>query len=480
MDSAAPRLAGVWDSAVAKRALLILLAALFVGANWPWHLDNYDQAKQAWVAYEIAQGGDWWFQHTPRGRLATKPPLMGWMSAALYAVGLPWDWAWRLPSLVAAGALGVVVFRCGQRLWAGVGGWVALAAFGLNFLTPRLAGLVRTDMLLALGIALCGALMLHRAGAGGPWTLPERLGFGAAMTAALFTKGPVIYAFLVPGLVAWLILAPRGRKRDVWCGWLPWMVPLGLFAGWVAAGALKVPEFYEQVVLREFFSRFDQSLKPHERQQPWWFYFPHLLHKFLPWSLLLLGLAVFSQNARRAVRRRPEALWLACWALGGLLFMTLVPSKRVDRIFPVIPPLALLLVAMAGACGCGARVRAWCAAGVLAGAAVWGGTFAVMAAWGWRENARGLVEFGRRVAEESRGAVIVAGRDEGLAIYAGVRGFTGRGEAARLHRQGRDLVVPERLVGHEPFEFLKPSQAAFASGKRPSGDNYLFFRGVAP
>jgi hypothetical protein len=41
----------------------------------------------------------------------------------------------------------------------------------------------------------------------------------------------------------------------------------------------------------------------------------------------------------------PETFWLLCWSIGGLIVMSLIPSKRVDRIFPVIPPLCLLLAA---------------------------------------------------------------------------------------------------------------------------------------
>jgi hypothetical protein len=39
----------------------------------------------------------------------------------------------------------------------------------------------------------------------------------------------------------------------------------------------------------------------------------------------------------------PGTFWLLCWSIGGLIVMSLIPSKRVDRIFPVIPPLCLLL-----------------------------------------------------------------------------------------------------------------------------------------
>ena len=44
----------------------------------------------------------------------------------------------------------------------------------------------------------------------------------------------------------------------------------------------------------------------------------------------------------------PETFWLVCWSFGGLIAMSLISSKRVDRIFPVVPPLCLLLGAQLG------------------------------------------------------------------------------------------------------------------------------------
>lgn len=48
-------------------------------------------------------------------------------------------------------------------------------------------------------------------------------------------------------------------------------------------------------------------------------------------------------SAESRQKMSPETVWLICWSLGGLLAMSLIPSKRVDRIFPIIPPLCLLL-----------------------------------------------------------------------------------------------------------------------------------------
>jgi hypothetical protein len=65
----------------------------------------------------------------------------------------------------------------------------------------------------------------------------------------------------------------------------------------------------------------------------------------------MIAIAFFELRSRnwrlRSVFREmsAETLWVLCWSIGGLIAMSLIPSKRVDRIFPVIPPLCLVLAA---------------------------------------------------------------------------------------------------------------------------------------
>src|SRR6266576_1415709 len=87
-----------------------LIIVLFATANLPWQLDDYDQAKQAFTSFEIVKEGHWLYQHTPHEHVATTPPLAGWISAAIFVVTRSWEVAWRLPSLLAALVLAVVLF----------------------------------------------------------------------------------------------------------------------------------------------------------------------------------------------------------------------------------------------------------------------------------------------------------------------------------------------------------------------------------
>ena len=189
-----------------------LIVVLFAIANLPWQLDDYDQAKQAFTSFEMVKEGHWLYQHTPHERVATKPPLVGWISAALFAVTRSWEIAWRLPSLVAALALAVVLFRAAKDAYGKVAAVIAVGAFGLNLLSPRLATLVRTDMPLALVIFLIGLLIWQKIRDGDEWKLRDQVYVFVLLTAAMLIKGPIVYAFLLPGIALFQLRRCQERR----------------------------------------------------------------------------------------------------------------------------------------------------------------------------------------------------------------------------------------------------------------------------
>src|ERR1041385_4352413 len=109
-----------------RRTLLALVVLFFAITNLPWTLDDYDQAKQAYTSFEMVGQGHWLYQHTPNESVATKPPLVGWVSAALYEITRWWDGAWRLPSLGAAFLLLWCLGREASEVYGPLGGLFAL------------------------------------------------------------------------------------------------------------------------------------------------------------------------------------------------------------------------------------------------------------------------------------------------------------------------------------------------------------------
>ena len=119
-----------------QRAVWVVAAIsflLFLIGNLPWQLDDYDQAKQAFTSFEMIKEGHWFYQQTPHERVATKPPLVGWISAGLFGITRSWELAWRLPSLLAAIALAVLLFRAASSAYGSIAGLVAIRCVWIEF-----------------------------------------------------------------------------------------------------------------------------------------------------------------------------------------------------------------------------------------------------------------------------------------------------------------------------------------------------------
>jgi 4-amino-4-deoxy-L-arabinose transferase-like glycosyltransferase len=433
-----------------------LMIVLFAITNLPWHLDDYDQAKQAFTSFEMVKQGHWIYQHTPNGWVATKPPLVGWISAGLVAVIRSWDWAWRLPAFLAALALLGLIVRAAAT-YGRVPALVAGCAFGFNLFTPRLATLVRTDMPLALILFAIGWLIWEKIRKHEAWNAKDRLVFFVLLSAGMLIKGPIVYAFLLPGIVAFAWRArARGETTTAWCGWWPWLASLAVFLIWVMGGIMRVPDFTEHVVIREFAGRFGETV---HRAQPLYFYLPHFLYRFAPWSVLLvllplLGAREQSLKIRDWLRAMsPETFWLVAWSLGGLLVMSFVPSKRIDRVFPIVPPLCLLLAAQVAELQKREKLRAMTARCCTI-AIVIGCLFTTAYATGkivvaHRQQSDAFATFGQEVRQEAaaRGLryEVIGGEDEGMLLYLRRNEFLAPGEAVAEWNDGTldGLVVPE-------------------------------------
>ena len=144
----------------------------------------------------------------------------------------------------------------------------------------------------------------------------------------------------------------------------------------------------------------------------------------------------------------PEIFWLLCWSIGGLIVMSLIPSKRVDRIFPVIPPLCLLLAAQIEPRSCShgpvgrpsravesektahravatgtalAHVYQWCTIALAVAILFTGGYTGWKVIDGYRDHRDALAVSGKHIRHEAEARqwryAAVSAKDEGLLLY---------------------------------------------------------------
>jgi 4-amino-4-deoxy-L-arabinose transferase-like glycosyltransferase len=465
-----------------KWIVLCLIVGFFAVTNLPWTLDDYDQAKQAYTSFEMVGQGHWLYQHTPNESVATKPPLVGWISAALFELTRWWEGAWRIPSLAAALALLWLIAKDATTAYGAGAGLISLSAFGLNLLSPRIATLVRTDMSLALVTFLIGRQIWSKIRRAEGWTLRDRAIAFVLLASAMLIKGPIIYAFILPGLIVYQILRRKRGAPSAWSGWWPWILSLGIFLVWTIGGIMTEPGFYESVVVREFAGRFTETI---HKPQPLYFYLPHLLHKFAPWSVLMivLGTVLWRGRERLALRMRPDTFWLVCWSVGGLIVMSIIPSKRVDRIYPLVPPLCLLLgaqIASAQVEEWSKKLRTWLAAVLIFACIFTGGYAAWKVGNGYHGRSDALLRFSRQVRQEAERNgwryAVVGGREEGMLLYLRRDHFLSPDDAVARWRSGQldALAVCNQPV--RPWHtLLSGAQLRLVSEKARALPQYSFF-----
>ena len=203
----------------------------------------------------------------------------------------------------------------------------------------------------------------------------------------------------------------------------------------------------------------------------------------------MIGIAAVGLRSRnwrlRSVFREmsPETFWLLCWSVGGLIVMSLIPSKRVDRVFPVIPPLCLLLaaqIASHNSCSQGSagrssrsiesdetahravairpgvpRVYRWSAIALAFAILFTGGYTGWKVITGYRDHRNALAAFGRNVRHEAEAHrwryEVVSAKDEGLLLYLGKTDFVMPADAVTEWNAGNlDALVASK----EKAEFL--------------------------
>jgi hypothetical protein len=165
--------------------------------------------------------------------------------------------------------------------------------------------------------------------------------------------------------------------------------------------------------------------------------------------------------------------------------MSLIPSKRVDRIFPAVPLLCVLLAAQLNyfrQCKHSELLfRRVIIAGILVSAVYAGGYAAARVIQGYRKQRDALEKFGREVRRSAQTShcryEVVRAPDEGLLLYLERPRFLTFDRAAKLWRAGTIdglvLGASDRLqLAQLPEMELLPRLSAIQDND--SGTKYIF------
>lgn len=300
----------------------------------------------------MASTGDWltpklygqpWFE---------KPILYYWAAAIGFKFLHSSEWAARLPSafaaLVAAFAMAALGYcRYGRRTARAT--LLIFATFVGVIAFTRAAG---PDMLFsaALALALCSAVSILEKNRAFPFDPLRRrpsdtldlILLGVWLGFATLAKGPAAVILAGGSVLLWAI-ATRNLRLAIRMLHPRAILSFAVVAlPWYILCARANPGFFHIFIVQHNFQRYLTPVFQH--RQPFWFFGPIILLGALPWSSLLVGVALEGGRIfRDGSWRASPGLFIACWAIFPATFFSISQSKLPEYILPVFPPLAVLL-----------------------------------------------------------------------------------------------------------------------------------------
>ena len=339
--AAAPRPATSLAAGWAVTLALAASALIAIRLDLPPFFDN--EGRYAEVAREMVVLRDYVTPHLDFALFLNKPPLVYWLTATVFHVIGPSEWA-RLVS-VAAGAVALfATCRLGALLYGEGVGLVAAVALTTSVGFVLEARTLRPDMLLTAAVVTT-LWCWRRAVAGGRRATWWLAGMYAVLGMGVLTKG------LVPVVVVGIPLVLVTLRDEGWPGFRR-LRPghgLGVLAAivlpWhVVAGFLHPGFFWDYVVNQHLLFFLDRKLPHDSSGDPLGVFLGAFAARSAPWVLLLpLTVAEAARGARRAAAATPRATaFLWAWAGGLLAFFACATSRLEHYSMPAVPAVALL------------------------------------------------------------------------------------------------------------------------------------------
>ncbi len=331
-----------------KLHLPALLAALLaVGPLYLCGTFNHDlwrpaEAREAGIAWQMLENGDWTATYLNEDLFLEKPPLYTWAIAVGLKIFGRQDWAVRLPAfLFTLGTLALVFCLARIRLSSlGAQGALASLATMALFLEVNHGAMIDNGLMFFVTLAM---LAFYRLQAGAARPRAWAALFYAALALAFLTKGGIGPALVLAAAGGY---TAAGRLRGIW----RWAHPLPgaaillvLIGGWLAAlwrqgGA----EYFHVFFIR---NNLDRLLGRYGPTGAWHYYIPYVFSSALPWTLLLpAGIWRIRQELRQpAAPREARDYWrfMAWWCGAFFAMLSLAGGKDHQYLLPLLPPLAI-------------------------------------------------------------------------------------------------------------------------------------------
>jgi len=332
-------------------ALLAVALTVRLLSLGTYPLADTTEARYGEIARLMAETGDWITPQIHQGiPFWGKPPLSTWLSAVSIRVLGVNEFAIRLPSLLLAVLVLIMVYFFAAKQRGRDFALVATVILTLSALFFVSSGAVMTDPALFLGTSLSmiafWRAMLQKEREAAVWGYL----FFVGLAIGLLAKGPVALVLTGLPLGGWIIW--QRQWNNVWSR-IPWFSGLALClvlsAPWYYLAELKTPGFLDYFFIGEHWKRFivsgwEGDLYGNAHSRPLGTIWLYWLVTTLPWSLVLL-VSLFRKKFRKQLGSalRGSDGWcayLALWLIAPMVFLPLQAifyGPTCSQDFPPLP-----------------------------------------------------------------------------------------------------------------------------------------------
>ena len=326
----------LWRRDIAKLfAALLLFFSIGLGAR---AYITPSEARYIELPRQMLATGDWLTPRINGVPYFEKPPLFYWMQASVMQFGGLGEFSGRLATMLVVIATCLTTFSIAGLIYGRTTAWLSATVLSTCLLGYGLSREAMLDAPVTLFITLCIGCFIAAQKDKNPQSQKCRYwGMYIASALAVLTKG--LIGIVIPGLVigAWIAINRRW-KLLLEVRLISGLVLFALIAvPWHYLMAREHPEFLNFYFIHEHFTRY--LTDEHKRTAPWWFFIAVTIAGLLPWVVLL------PRTIKACYRERKEGvtMFLSLWVVLPMLFFSSSHSKLIPYIFPIFPPLAILI-----------------------------------------------------------------------------------------------------------------------------------------
>jgi len=318
------------------------ILSLFVCVTIFRPLMPVDETRYMSVAWEMMQQGNWILPTLNYEAYSHKPPLLFWLIRGTWSIFGVDVWPVRILMLGLMAAF-LFLTQCFGRALAqrqesdpghtGIQAMLMLSALPLYLIYGTT---IMFDTM--MGLCVVGAMiLLWRIAQGSRWAL--WFGFGALLGIGILAKGPVALLYMLPP--AFLVRLWRGEIPGGWFKGLAMAILTGAMIGlaWAVPAALSGGDAYaEKIFVTQSAGRMVNAF---DHREPLWFYIP-VLAGFLAPLLLIPNLWSSIKTGLKTPQKKQALYFVLSWVLPVFLFFSLINSKQIHYMIPILPGFAAL------------------------------------------------------------------------------------------------------------------------------------------